>query len=49
MDKATEILRENMSKLHSISKALMEKEKLTGEEFEELFNAPDMFTISEEQ
>ena len=49
MDKATEILRENMSKLHSISKALMEKEKLTGEEFEELFNAPDMFTMSEEQ
>ena len=38
MDKATAILKDNLDKLHRIADVLIEKEKLTGEEFEELFN-----------
>jgi cell division protease FtsH len=38
MNKATEILNANLDKLHLIAKELKEKEKLTGEEFEELFS-----------
>ncbi|MDP4092288.1 MAG: ATP-dependent zinc metalloprotease FtsH [Bacillota bacterium] len=37
-EKTVTILKENMEKLHRIAKALLEKEKLEGSEFEELFN-----------
>ncbi|WP_249280175.1 ATP-dependent zinc metalloprotease FtsH [Guopingia tenuis] len=36
-EKSQEILREHMDQLHHISKVLMEREKITGEEFEILF------------
>lgn len=35
--KAEELLRENIEKLHRVASALLEKEKLSGEEFEEVF------------
>ncbi|MCR4945067.1 MAG: ATP-dependent zinc metalloprotease FtsH [Clostridium sp.] len=35
---AERLLKENMNKLHSVSKALLEKEKLAGEEFAEIFD-----------
>ena len=35
---AEKLLKENMNKLHSVSKALLEKEKLAGEEFAEIFD-----------
>ena len=37
-DKAYELLRENTSKLHAVAQALIEKEKLDANEFEEIFN-----------
>jgi cell division protease FtsH len=37
-DKATELLRSNMHRLNTISRYLLERETLTGEEFMELFN-----------
>ncbi len=36
-NKTQTLLSENISKLHAVAKALLEKEKLDGEEFEELF------------
>ncbi|HPU41425.1 MAG TPA: ATP-dependent zinc metalloprotease FtsH [Acetivibrio clariflavus] len=36
-EKALNLLRENINKLHAVANALMEKEKLEGHEFEELF------------
>ena len=36
---AETLLNENISKLHSVAKALLEKEKLEADEFEEIFNA----------
>ncbi len=36
-NKTQTLLSENISKLHAVAKALIEKEKLDGEEFEELF------------
>ncbi|MDD6794702.1 MAG: ATP-dependent zinc metalloprotease FtsH [Clostridiaceae bacterium] len=36
-NKAETLLKENMSKLHAVSKALLEKEKLEGKEFLEIF------------
>ncbi len=36
-EKAQEILEKNMNKLHAVAQALLEREKLTGEEFEEIF------------
>ncbi len=36
-NRAIQILRENESKLHSVAKVLLEKEKITGEEFEAIF------------
>ena len=36
-DKAYELLRENTSKLHAVAQALIEKEKLDANEFEEIF------------
>ncbi|OFI06562.1 ATP-dependent zinc metalloprotease FtsH [Clostridium acetireducens DSM 10703] len=36
--KAEKLLTENSDKLHAVAKALLEKEKLLGEEFEEIFN-----------
>lgn len=36
--RAEAILRENMSKLHAVAQALLEKEKIEGKEFEEIFN-----------
>ena len=37
-DKATAILREHMQQLNTISRWLLEKETMTGEEFMELLN-----------
>ncbi|WP_097028552.1 ATP-dependent zinc metalloprotease FtsH [Clostridium peptidivorans] len=37
-NKAEKLLRENMSKLHAVAKALLEREKLEANEFEEIFN-----------
>lgn len=37
-EKAQEILEKNMNKLHAVAQALLEREKLTGEEFEEIFS-----------
>ena len=36
-DKAEKLLTENMEKLHITAKLLLEKEKIDGEEFEEIF------------
>lgn len=36
-DKAHELLKDNINKLHAVAQALMEKEKLDAEEFEEIF------------
>lgn len=36
--KAEELLTKNIEKLHRVAKTLLEKEKLTGEEFEEVFS-----------
>ena len=38
-EKCIGILNENMSKLHVVAQALLEKEKIDGEEFETLFNS----------
>ncbi|GIM30176.1 ATP-dependent zinc metalloprotease FtsH [Clostridium polyendosporum] len=37
-EKAEKLLNENMTKLHAVAQALLEKEKLEANEFEELFN-----------
>ena len=37
-DRAIEILRSNIEKLHQVAKVLLEKEKIDGEEFEEIFS-----------
>ncbi|MBM7872011.1 cell division protease FtsH [Clostridium pascui] len=37
-NKAETLLRENISKLHAVAKALLEREKLEANEFEEIFN-----------
>ncbi|MBC2582592.1 ATP-dependent zinc metalloprotease FtsH [Clostridium sp. DJ247] len=37
-NKAEKLLTENISKLHAVAKALLEKEKLEAKEFEEIFN-----------
>jgi cell division protease FtsH len=37
-DKANKLLKENMSKLNAVAQALIEKEKLDSEEFEEIFS-----------
>jgi cell division protease FtsH len=42
IDKATNILTENLDKMHKITNVLMEKEKITGEEFEALFLEEDV-------
>ena len=36
-DKADKLLKENIDKLHAVAQALIEKEKLEGKEFEEIF------------
>ena len=36
-DKAHELLKENLNKLHAVAQALIEKEKLDADEFEEIF------------
>lgn len=36
-DKANKLLKENIDKLHAVAQALIEKEKLEGKEFEEIF------------
>ena len=36
-DMASKLLKENIDKLHAVAQALMEKEKLDGKEFEEIF------------
>jgi cell division protease FtsH len=38
-ERATRLLQENINKLHKIAEALLEKEKLESDEFEELFAA----------
>ncbi|HHW58457.1 MAG TPA: ATP-dependent metallopeptidase FtsH/Yme1/Tma family protein [Clostridia bacterium] len=40
--RAETLLQENMDKLHRVAKALMEKEKLNGEEFEKVFNGEEI-------
>ncbi|AIS53264.1 ATP-dependent zinc metalloprotease FtsH 1 [Thermoanaerobacter kivui] len=40
--RAESLLKENMDKLHRVAKALIEKEKLNGEEFEKVFNGEDI-------
>ena len=35
---ATRILQNNVEKLHAVAQVLLEKEKITGEEFEAIFN-----------
>lgn len=42
-EKAKQILTDNLSKLHELSKYLYEKETITGEEFMEILNAPSAF------
>ncbi|WML36307.1 ATP-dependent zinc metalloprotease FtsH [Clostridium sp. OS1-26] len=37
-NKAEKLLNENISKLHAVAKALLEREKLEADEFEEIFN-----------
>ena len=37
-NKAIEILKTHEDKLHAVAKVLLEKEKITGEEFEAIFN-----------
>ena len=36
-EKANKLLKSNVDKLHAVAEALIEKEKLSGEEFEEIF------------
>lgn len=36
-DRANKLLKENINKLHAVAKALIEKEKLDAEEFEDIF------------
>lgn len=38
-NKAEQLLRENIDKLHKVAEALLEKETLTGKEFEEIFQS----------
>ena len=38
-NKALKLLDENMNKLHAVAQALLEKEKLDGSEFVEIYNA----------
>ncbi|HCD09254.1 MAG TPA: cell division protein FtsH [Thermoanaerobacter sp.] len=40
--RAESLLKENIDKLHGVAKALIEKEKLNGEEFEKVFNGEDI-------
>jgi len=40
--RAESLLRGNIEKLHRVAKALIEKEKLNGEEFEKVFNGEDI-------
>jgi len=40
--RAESLLKENIDKLHRVAKALIEKEKLNGEEFEKVFNGEDI-------
>lgn len=47
-DKATQLLSENLSKLHELSKYLYEMETITGEEFMRLLNSPITIEESEE-
>ncbi len=47
MEKAKEILQGNIHKLHRIAKVLMEKEKISGEEFEKLFNEEEILASPE--
>ncbi len=50
-NRCTDILTENMSKLHDVANALIEKEKINGEEFVEIFegkNKPEEIIISDE-
>lgn len=42
--KAQELLKENIDKLHEISKYLLEKETITGEEFMDIFNGDYVLT-----
>ena len=37
-NRAKQILTDNVDKLHAVAKVLLEKEKITGEEFEAIFN-----------
>lgn len=46
-DKAEQLLKDNMSKLHELAKYLYEKETITGDEFMEILNlSPDQLTTT---
>ena len=46
-DKAEQLLKDNMPKLHELAKYLYEKETITGDEFMEILNlSPDQLTIT---
>lgn len=46
-DKAEQLLKDNMPKLHELAKYLYEKETITGDEFMEILNlSPDQFTTT---
>ena len=46
-DKAEQLLKDNMPKLHELAKYLYEKEKITGDEFMEILNlSPDQLTTT---
>lgn len=46
-DKAEQLLKDNMPKLHELAKYLYEKETITGDEFMEILNlSPDQLTTT---
>ncbi len=47
-EKAIEILKENMDKLHEISRYLLQKETITGNEFMDILNKSEEIKISED-
>ena len=47
-DKALQILKDNIGKLHELAKYLYEHETITGEEFMDILNRPQAFIPAEE-
>ena len=46
---AENILKDNVDKLHAVAKVLIEKEKITGEEFDAIFRGEDVLTKVKEE